>query len=120
MTLPQFFLMRLVADGGLTIGEASQQVGVTPAAITLLATRLVRAGLLTRQRDSQDRRIVRLRLTPVGQQRLAELEGKRLAIVRRYLTSIRPTDLDLLVTIVQQLADGTDVPDGMTEPDVTA
>lgn len=120
MTLPQFFLMRLVADGGLTISEASQRVGVTPAAITLLATRLVRAGLLTRQRDRHDRRIVRLRLTPDGQQRLAELEGKRLGIVRRYLTSIPPTDLDLLVPIVQRLADGMDVPDGMTEPDATA
>lgn len=120
MTLPQFFLLRLLADGGLTISEASQRVGVTPAAITLLATRLVQAGLLTRQRDRQDRRIVRLCLTANGEQRLAALEAKRLAIVRRYVSSIPPGDLDRLVTIVQRLADSASAADGATDPHTTA
>lgn len=106
MTLPQFFLMRLAGEGGITISEASQLTGVTPAAITLLATRLVRAGMLVRQRDRHDRRIVRLQLTPAGQQRLAALEEKRLALVRRYVASIPPAELDRLVKIVQRLADG--------------
>lgn len=121
MTLPQFFLMRLAGDGGITISEASQLTGVTPAAITLLATRLVRAGLLVRQRDVNDRRIVRLQLTETGRQKLTDLEEKRLALVRRYVASIPPAELDALVRTVQRLAAGTAAADtDAAETDTTA
>lgn len=112
MTMPQFYLLRLIGERGMTISEASQQTGVTPAAITLLATRLVRSGLIVRMRDRQDRRIVRLQLSADGQRKLAELERKRLGIVRRLLVTIPPEDLDRLVPIVQRLADSVSTDNG--------
>lgn len=118
MSLPQFHLLRLLADGGLTVSEASQRTGVTPAAITLLADRLVRAGLLSRERDRHDRRIVRLNLSAAGQDRLGKLETQRQAIVRRYLERLSPQEREQLLLIVERLAE--DDPESAPASDTSA
>jgi MarR family transcriptional regulator, organic hydroperoxide resistance regulator len=53
----------LAADDGLTPGELAQRLQVTTPTIVKMATRMEAAGLLTRRRDEQDARLVRLYLT---------------------------------------------------------
>lgn len=103
---PQFHLMRLVASGDApTVSEVSEQLDVTLSAVTLLADRLHAAGLLTRERDEQDRRLVRMRLTEAGQVKLAAMESQRLALMRHYLCQLSQEELDRFLEIFTRIAE---------------
>jgi DNA-binding MarR family transcriptional regulator len=51
--------------------------------------RAVAAGLLTRTSDPDDQRLVRLRLTKLGQRRLAQLSALHLEELRRVAPGLR-------------------------------
>jgi DNA-binding MarR family transcriptional regulator len=53
----------LAAEDGLTPGDLAQRLHVTTPTIVKMATRMEAAGLLTRRRDENDARLVRLTLT---------------------------------------------------------
>lgn len=53
---------------GKTLGELSEKLLCTRSNVTRVVDRMVRRGLLTRERDHKDRRVVRVSLTPAGQQ----------------------------------------------------
>jgi DNA-binding MarR family transcriptional regulator len=67
LTIPQLRALSIVADWpGCTMGELARGLGIRVNAATGLADRLVQHGLLERQADPADRRLVRLRLTESG------------------------------------------------------
>lgn len=106
ITPPQFILMRCVGQANsMTVTEMAESMGVTPSAITLLADRLHGAGLLWRERDQGDRRIVRMKLTEVGAAKLAELEIRHVAIMRKSIGLLPQDDQDQLLRIYTRLAD---------------
>lgn len=74
-----FFLGR---NDGALIGDVSQAVDIVPSAMSGLADRMERAGLVKRRRDGEDGRSQRLYLTVAGQ----EL-GKRAATRTRVINS---------------------------------
>jgi DNA-binding MarR family transcriptional regulator len=67
-TLPRFDLLAQLdrAPGGLTMGELSSRLMVTNGNVTALADALVREGLVRREKQKQDGRSFRLRLSPEG------------------------------------------------------
>jgi len=77
VTGQQASVLFLVASGKCALAaELAREFGVDASAVTRLADRLEQRGLLTRVRSSDDRRAVRLALTPEGQaiaQRMPEI-----------------------------------------------
>lgn len=72
-TLPRFDLLSALdraGEAGLTMGEASRKLMVSNGNVTGLAVRL-RADGLVEAMDGPDRRVQRLRLTPLGRSRFA-------------------------------------------------
>lgn len=67
-------MMWLGLDGALTMGELARRLGVTEKTVTGVVDRLEREGHLQRERSASDRRIVRCRLTPEGQQTYQRLD----------------------------------------------
>jgi DNA-binding MarR family transcriptional regulator len=67
-TLPRFDLLAQLdrAPEGLTMGELSSRLMVSNGNVTGLAEALVREGLVSRVPEPEDRRSLRLRLTPSG------------------------------------------------------
>jgi DNA-binding MarR family transcriptional regulator len=63
---------------GPTIQDAARALLLQHNSAVELAERTERAGLIRRVPDRQDRRVVRLRLTPLGSRRLGELAGSHL------------------------------------------
>ncbi len=61
-----FSLTLLACRDGMSQGELSQRFEIDPSRVTRLATRLEREGLLRRERDPEDNRVVRLYLTEKG------------------------------------------------------
>ncbi len=89
-------------DGALS-SELAEQLDIAPSAMTGLADRMLRAGLLERRADEQDRRINRLWLTALGRdtgeraraelaplnQTLAEgFSDAEMQVVSRWLTAL--------------------------------
>ena len=68
LTMPQLRLLWTLRDrDGLPVGTLADELGVNPSTITGHVDRLVRQGLLRREEDADDRRIVRNYLTGDGQ-----------------------------------------------------
>jgi DNA-binding MarR family transcriptional regulator len=96
-------LLAIGGDEGLTQREIAERCYVTPATVTGLVDTLEREGLVARERGTDDRRVVRVRLTDEGLARLAatreaavremapifgDVSAREEAVVRRFLTRI--------------------------------
>lgn len=57
-------------EGSLRVGDLARALTITVGAASKLADRIVAAGLVRRELDSEDRRASRLALTDAGQRRL--------------------------------------------------
>lgn len=67
LTLPQLdILVCLGRAEGLTLGEIGERLMVTGGNITGVMDRLEKSGFVYRDRDKDDRRIIRAKLTPKG------------------------------------------------------
>ena len=59
-------LAALFAEDGLTLSGLTAHTGLALSSVSEMVKRMERAGLLKRERDSEDRRAVRVRLTAAG------------------------------------------------------
>lgn len=85
------------AATGLTIGQAADYLLIRHHSAVELIDRCEGAGLIERSRDPHDRRVVRLHLSPHGEQILADLAGAHLEELAR-LTPLFEAMLDTLRT----------------------
>lgn len=68
LTYPQYLaLLVLWEQDELTVKQLGERLHLNSGTLTPMLKRMEQAGLLTRQRDSQDERQVRIALTPAGQ-----------------------------------------------------
>jgi DNA-binding MarR family transcriptional regulator len=89
---PGFQLLRRIQeDEGLQIGELARLTDMDPAATGRQVAQLVEDGLVTREKASDDRRAVIVRITPRGAEVRRSLSlGVRAPHVRRPLRMVRP------------------------------
>jgi DNA-binding MarR family transcriptional regulator len=79
VTLPQFIVLRLIALRGQPVNmqALADAALLRCATMTGIVDRLVRMGLVSRQRDAQDRRQVLVDLTPAGLVALQQVKSSR-------------------------------------------
>ncbi len=101
-----FLLKMLIDEGEVSQGEVSQRFEVDPSRITRLAQRLEGEGLISRERGSEDNRVVRLRITEKGRRlienhhdRREELENR----IRRELSEEELAEFRRLLGVVARL-----------------
>jgi DNA-binding MarR family transcriptional regulator len=101
----------IVFSGPLTLGELAAAEQVRPPTMTRLVTALERAGLVRRESDADDRRVVRLRATARGEQLLLAGRSrrvKRLASPIAELTAAERKTLadaaDILASVIARLS----------------
>jgi len=89
ITGPQRLVLRIVSQRpGLSPGEVARIVHLHPSTITGILQRLVKKGLLRRERDSNDHRRIRLRPQAAAREFVAASTGTVESAVKRALTSI--------------------------------
>jgi len=72
INMPQYLGMVVLNElGETTMGELGKRLGVSLGATTNVVDRLVQGGYAVRTRAPEDRRIVRVSLTPQGERMLA-------------------------------------------------
>ncbi|MBA0050894.1 TetR family transcriptional regulator [Streptomyces sp. AJS327] len=86
-----------------TMGEIAAAGAVSAGGVTQHADRLEEAGLITRERDGQDRRIVRLRLTPAGLDLVGSVSEERRGQERELLAGLVPGDQRQLAALLDGL-----------------
>lgn len=82
----------------ITVGALSSALRMSLASGSALADRLVRAGLLLRRHDPDDRRQVLLELAPAGARFLRRIEERSRARLRRALAAMESHEREALAT----------------------
>ena len=86
----------LVFTGSRTLGELAAIEQVAPPTMTRIAAGLEQSGLLSRLRDSSDRRVVHVRATARGRRVLLAARNRRLARLEGRLAVLSDADLRVL------------------------
>ncbi|MBX7245550.1 MAG: efflux RND transporter periplasmic adaptor subunit [Candidatus Sumerlaeaceae bacterium] len=99
-------LLLLSLEGPQKMSEVAKQVAVTMPAATGVVENMVKAGLVARETDSSDRRIIRIDLTPKGREvvnKLNEIHEQRLAEVLDRLPDDKRAELVTAFNRVHEL-----------------
>ena len=111
ITLPQVTVLRALRDGPQTAGKLGDAIGLSPTSITRVIDRLERRGLVSRHRESEDRRVVEIHLEPAAERVLGETKVFRGSDIHLAVESMTPeerlqltTSLRRLVEIARQIA----------------
>jgi len=104
LTLSRFNVLRSLVfeDGPLTCGEIGERMIQVVPAITSLVDHLEKQGLVERQRCTEDRRVVHVRITSKGQ-RLAEQMVEPLSqLEKQLLRKLTQSELKTLVGLLEK------------------
>lgn len=105
--------LNAIAEGdGITHREVAEQCWIQPATLTPVVDALEFDGLLSRQRDTVDRRVVRLHITPEGTESLRQARQEIGAEFRDIVPDVAAEDDSLirkyLLTILNGLNERED------------
>jgi DNA-binding MarR family transcriptional regulator len=104
LTLEQFWLLRqLWQQGPMTVGELATTLGITPGSVTIACKRLEKDGRVTRDRQSQDERIVRVALTPEANEILEIWLTRRREVFAQFLERLEPYEQVDLMHMIERI-----------------
>jgi DNA-binding MarR family transcriptional regulator len=93
LTAPQHRALVLVASGRAdTVGTLQEHLGINQSNVSRLVERLVRRGVVERERSSEDARTVLLSVTPLGRQALDAVTRRRREEVAAVLAAMSERD----------------------------
>jgi DNA-binding MarR family transcriptional regulator len=95
--------LELVAGHGpLTAGRLAEESGLTTGAVTFILDRLEEAGMVTRRRDTEDRRRVWVEIVPVAQERLQGLQQPVAEEMRQVAQRFKADELAIVRDFMRQ------------------
>ncbi len=103
MPIAQLRVCSVLIDGPKTMGSLSRELGITHSAITQIADRLERAGVVERVAEPDDRRCKSLRLTGSGRERMRSRRESRVLSVMQALGQLTAEDRDAVVNGLRML-----------------
>lgn len=98
-------LLWLGFDVALTMGELSRRVGITDKTMTGIVDRLESSRHILRERDTADRRVVRVKLTEAGADVFRRIESAIGRRMRHALECLEAADRETLFNLFQKLHD---------------
>ena len=101
-------LMRLRTTGGSTVAELARWLNVDAGAMTRLLDRLEKKGLCKRVRSTEDRRVVKVELTPEGEAAIREVPAVLADVMNAHLAGFSKTEWLALKTYLQRMLDTGD------------
>lgn len=108
-------LMLLSDNHRQTTGDVAVSLCVTPSAATQTLDTLVRRGLVERQADETDRRVIRHVLSPVGKDITDSIHRKRQHYMNELVRRLTPEQLEaaiIAMNVITQLVDEYKNPKG--------
>ena len=96
-------LLLVRARPGISGRDAARRLCTAPNTISTLVRDLTDVGLLTRERDPEDRRVVRLHLTAAARDRMADHERHRTTLLTAALADLPAADRAAVLAAVPAL-----------------
>ena len=88
--------------GPLTAGRLAEESGLTTGAVTFILDRLEEAGMVTRRRDTEDRRRVWVEMVPSAQERLQCLQQPVAEEMRQVAQRFKADELAIVRDFMRQ------------------
>lgn len=107
VTMPQFRVLVMASESPRNLSAVAQDLDVHPSNATRLCDRLVKAGLLHRERAVDDRRQVLLTLTPRGRRLVQKAMGRRREHVARAMAHMSEEQRSALASALTAFCDAT-------------
>lgn len=104
ITPPQFDALQfLMFEGEMTISELSAKLFLAPSTITDLIDRMEKNGLVQRIRDTQDRRIVKIKVEEKGYKLQKEVIARRCVYIDNLLKEMTEENKEQFLTYLDVL-----------------
>ncbi|MCP3717215.1 MarR family winged helix-turn-helix transcriptional regulator [Paraburkholderia sp. CNPSo 3281] len=104
VTSQQASILFMVATGKCTLAaELAREYGIDASAVTRLVDRLEKRGLLKRVRSSEDRRAVRLALTPEGLAIAARMPAIFRSVTEHLSAGLTPEEVGFLKSMLRRI-----------------
>jgi len=97
ITLDQFHILRHIRRGRGSVSELAEIQQISRPAISQAVDILVEKGLVSRQTDTDDRRYIRLELTPTGNDLLSSIFKQNRAWMMEKMAGLSPDEIDSIV-----------------------
>ena len=101
-------LMRLRTTGGSTVAELARWLNVDAGAMTRLLDRLEKKGLCKRVRSTEDRRVVKVELTPEGATAIQEVPAVLADVMNAHLAGFSKSEWLALKSYLRRMLDTGD------------
>jgi DNA-binding MarR family transcriptional regulator len=106
LTPPQMHsILWLGTDGELPLHVIAQRIGCSQPTVTGVIDRLEKLGLVERERDTDDRRVVKAHLTAPGRSAYEQLDRVVTEHLSRLLGFLPAADQEQLLRIIESLVD---------------
>jgi DNA-binding MarR family transcriptional regulator len=102
-TMGQMNLLMDLEKGPASMGEMARQARVTLATMSGSVQRLVSQGLVERLADQTDRRIVRIKLTPLGRKHLKGFQTRMCKSFEALLRTLSDREQKMMITAFQTI-----------------
>jgi DNA-binding MarR family transcriptional regulator len=89
---------------GLSVKELAEFTGVTPGAITQFVDTLVQKGLVSREGDLADRRVVRLKVTKLAIDQFERFRKEHLASFSKLFEVLNDEEMKVLINLFEKIA----------------
>ena len=96
-------LMRLRLSGESTVAELARWMQIDAGATTRLLDRLEKKGLCRRIRSTEDRRVVRVAITPEGESAISEVPTVLSAIMNAHLAGFSQAEWQQLLSMLRRM-----------------
>jgi DNA-binding MarR family transcriptional regulator len=106
LTIPEWSLLGVVYDEGqLGLTQITEILKSKASHPTVLVDRLVELGMLTRENQSNDRRVKTVAITPLGRDLVPIIEANARIVLSKSLKSLSREDLEHYFSLLQRIAD---------------
>jgi DNA-binding MarR family transcriptional regulator len=105
LTGPQLTVIKMLETvGDLSLSDLSERIRAQNSTVTGIIDRMEREGLVTRERSTEDRRVVIIRLTEKGERIAREIPIEPMEIFRSALGNLTGTETRELLRILTKIA----------------
>jgi len=105
ITASQFSAMKVLRiHGKLAQRDIAKYILKSGGNITMLVDNLENMGLVTRDRDTKDRRITYVSLTPQGEKVFDDLYPGHLGRIREVMANLTEAECEQLITLLQKVS----------------
>ena len=105
LTGPQLTVIKMLEGiGDLSLSELSEKIRAQNSTVTGIIDRMEREGLVVRARSTEDRRVVKIKLTDKGAKLAREITVEPMEILRSALDGLSAAETKELLKILNKVA----------------